>query len=555
MTDPRPGAPARRWRGIAALVMTAALVAAGCGGDDSEPAAGTTTSAGSSTTGPGATASPASSGGEGCTAQTPKSDLTMGVFTEATSLDPTVSRGAGVTGGTEMASIYDTLMRWNPDTGAYEPRIAESVEPNADFTQWTLKLRPGVTFGNGDPFTSAAVKASIERFQVPTSTSRWAGLSRNVASMDTPDDLTVVFHLTDPWATFPYLMAHEVGMIVNPKVVDQLGADAFGKLPKGAGAGAFDVDSFTPGEGITMHGRSDYWGGPVCIGTLRFVYVAGAQATYDAFKTGQFQVAFLRDPKVIADAKHDGVGFFETKQNGGGVLMINSGTTPDHPTTDLSVRQAIAHAIDPTVLNTRVYDGDGLATDALFGPESRLHTIDGPGYDLDQAKQLVAEAKAAGFDGELHMLGTSDPTGQETAIALQAMLQAAGFTVRLDSNFNTVQMITEVNKGNYDIVGWGLNIDDSSPWMKLDSFLNSTAPGNVWGLKDPGMDAAIKATKVAAGVDELKAATQQVQEVWNAIVPGAIFSTAQETVIWDPSVHGIVPTQESNVFLAGAWVD
>ena len=226
-------------------------------------------------------------------------------------------------------------------------------------------------------------------------------------------------------------------------------------------------------------------------------------------------------------AKDDGVGYTETKQNGGGVLMINSGTTPDHPTTDVNVRLAIAHAVDPTVLNERVYDGTGLATDALFGPESRLHTIDGPGYDLDKAKSLVAAAKAKGFDGKIHMLGTSDPTGTETAISIQAMLTAAGFTVQLDNNYNTVQMIGEVNNGNYDVVGWGLNIDDSSPWMKLDSFLNSKAPGNVWGLRSADLDAAILATKVAADTDELKAATQHVQEVWNEIAPGAVYSTAQ----------------------------
>ena len=127
--------------------------------------------------------------------------------------------------------------------------------------------------------------------------------------------------------------------------------------------------------------------------------------------------------------------------------------------------------------------------------------------------------------------------------------------MQLDNNYNTVQMIGEVNNGNYDIVGWGLNIDDSSPWMKLDSFLNSKAPGNVWGLKDPDLDAAILATKVAATTDELKEATEQVQDVWNDIAPGAIFSTAQETVIWNQKVKGIVPTQESNVFFADAYVE
>ena len=258
----------RRTRLAAVAVMAATLIAAGCGGDDDSSADSTTGSGSATTAASGASSTSAPADG-GCTASTPKGDITMGSFTEATSLDPVVSRGAGVTGGTEMASIYDTLMRWNPDEQEYEPRIADSVEPNADFTVWTLKLHPGVKFGNGDAFTSAAVKASIERFQAPDSKSRWANLSRNITSMATPDDLTVVFTLGDAWATFPYLMAHEVGMIVNPAVVTQLGAEAFGKLPVGGGAGAFEPVSFSPGEGIVMKGRDDY-GGPVCIDQLHF---------------------------------------------------------------------------------------------------------------------------------------------------------------------------------------------------------------------------------------------------------------------------------------------
>ena len=121
--------------------------------------------------------------------------------------------------------------------------------------------------------------------------------------------------------------------------------------------------------------------------------------------------------------------------------------------------------------------------------------MDGIGYDLDEAKRLLTEAKAAGFDGQVHLVGTNDPLGTETSIAVQAMLSRGGFTVQLDNDQNTTQMISQIITGDFDLVGWGLNIDDSSPWMKLDSHLGAKSPGNYWGLQDPEFEAAITATK------------------------------------------------------------
>ena len=171
---------ARRSTVVSAL-FAVALVAAGCGDDDGDAAEpGTTTSAGG-TVAPGTTTARPRRGLHGRHAEGRPHD---GHVHRGRQPRPDVSRGTGVTGGTELISIYDTLMRWNPETQEYEPRIAESRGAQRDFTTWTLKLRDDVTFGNGDPLTSAAVKASIERFQAPDSKSRWAALSRNIKTMD-----------------------------------------------------------------------------------------------------------------------------------------------------------------------------------------------------------------------------------------------------------------------------------------------------------------------------------------------------------------------------------
>src|SRR3954454_18327819 len=72
------------------------------------------------------------------TATQPKTggSITMGMYAETNGLDPVVSFATGVIGGTELAALYDTVMRFDPSTGKYSPGTAQSLEPNADFSVW-----------------------------------------------------------------------------------------------------------------------------------------------------------------------------------------------------------------------------------------------------------------------------------------------------------------------------------------------------------------------------------------------------------------------------------
>src|SRR5690606_9159555 len=98
--------------------------------------------------------------------------LVLGMYAEPRSLDPVQASGAGTGGGTEMMALYDTIMRWNPDTNDYEPRTAESLTPNDDYTSWELKLRSGIRFRDGTPYDAEAVKLSIERHRSASGASR-----------------------------------------------------------------------------------------------------------------------------------------------------------------------------------------------------------------------------------------------------------------------------------------------------------------------------------------------------------------------------------------------
>src|SRR5690606_11369916 len=111
-------------RAIAAIAVLVVLVA-GCGGDD----------------GP-ADAEPPEHSGTEQSEPVAGGRLTMAVWAQAFGFDPILHNGSATAGGIELAAVYDRLIVWNPETLRYDPGTAESVEPNDDLTEWTIRLRP-----------------------------------------------------------------------------------------------------------------------------------------------------------------------------------------------------------------------------------------------------------------------------------------------------------------------------------------------------------------------------------------------------------------------------
>src|SRR5690606_6646076 len=139
--------------------------------------------------------------------------------------------------------------------------------------------------------------------------------------------------------------------------------------------------------------RTDYWGGPVCISELKFVTLGGGAQAYESLKGSTSDITFLRTPEVIAQARADKTALFSTLGGAGEILLLNSGVKgAKPPTADVRVRQAIAMAIDPKVVDDRANAGKGFVTSALVPKESRFFQgIAGPAYDTAKAKALVTQ--------------------------------------------------------------------------------------------------------------------------------------------------------------------
>lgn len=482
-----------------------------------------------------------------CDATVPGTELTYGIFAPNAAFDPVGSSGALV-GGTEIAAVYDVLFIYDPTVGEAVPHLAESLTAdNADSTEWTLKLREGITYSDGTPLTAQLVSDNIDRYFAAEGVRNTSGgFLQYIESREVVDDVTLTMTLNTPFAEFGQVFSDEPGMIVN---IDAIGEDidAFRvQPPDAAGVGPYVVERNIPGEETVLKARQDYWGGPVCIETIRFVWIPGAAGTYDAFSNGELDVAFLRDPIVNAQAEADGVEGFFFNQDGGAMLNFNH--REGRITADPRVREAIMLAVDPQVINDRAYQGQLDVTKAYFGENSPFRTDAVEEYPTDPARaaELVAEVKAEGWDGSINFVGGSDGVGPDTALAIEGMLTAAGFNV-VTELMPTSESIQRLGAGDFDVITNGFNSGPDTAVLSLVRNLSSTSPTNRMGYVSAEMDALLQEA-LATPYAELPPVMALINEQIHADTAAITYGATSEGVIWQDSVSGLIPTM-STIFL------
>src|SRR5690606_2871444 len=170
--------------------------------------------------------------------------ITYGLQAVVESLDPA---GSAVSGNLIMRSIYGVLFSYDGERNIV-PDMAESIESDDNGLNWTLKLQPGFTFTDGNPYDAEAVTARFERTAAEGLRSRSAGDMRQIASMTATDATTLEITLKQPWTGFPNTLVGAFpggpAMVPSPAAVAEYG-EALATNP--VGAGPFMLESFQPG--------------------------------------------------------------------------------------------------------------------------------------------------------------------------------------------------------------------------------------------------------------------------------------------------------------------
>ncbi|WP_280759959.1 ABC transporter substrate-binding protein [Prescottella agglutinans] len=472
--------------------------------------------------------------------------LSYATYNGVSSLDPADRQDGGATGGSEMAAIYDLLMRYDPQSKQYQPQLAQTLTANGDNTVWTLKLREGAKFSDGTAVDAAAVQWSINHYleKKGTHTQVWKA---SVADVSSPDPSTVVFTLKQPWNEFPIMFTTGPGMIVSPSSM------ASGKFAA-VGAGPFTVEKFASQDELVLAANPGYWNGKPHLDKLRFPAIVSEQAKLDALHTGGVQAAYLRSAEPVHNALEAGdVGYVYTVDMGG---VGNINQREGRAASDPRVRKAIVAAFNPETFDQRVGGGYGMPGSDMFQQWSQWHgDVAGAGYDPETAKQLLAEAKADGYDGKLTYVGLNDSATQQGALAFQSMLQAVGFTVDIAYTTSINDLVkTMYVQHDYDIGYSGFNVLEESPFVRMYGNFYSESTSNVLGYKNPEMDALLGQLQTAPTDDDRRTVLENIQTLVNNTAPMITISAGKYFIPWSANAHGITPSADGIMLFGNAWL-
>lgn len=373
--------------------------------------------------------------------------VVIGVEAENDGLDPTTANLAAV-GHSYAQAVFDTLTILNAD-GEYVPYLAESVEPNEDYTVWTIKVRSGVTFHDGAPLNADAVIRNLEGHLDSALTGT---VLSNVESVNKIDDLTTEVRMTTPWVAFNYYLSTQIGYVAAPSMLD----DPDGSLHP-VGTGPFVFDEWVPGQRFVLTKNPDYWQeGLPYVDELEFRPIVEGQARVSALQSGEIDLLHTSGAVPAIETLRTLGSQVQIVEVTDGPTDENMGmfNTAAEPFDNLNARLAVAYATDRERYLDTVDHGIGEIATGPFSGQDDYEEPDFPEYDLDTAKDYVEAYEAeTGKPLTFEFSITNVSTLLAAAQLLQDMWQEAGIEVEINQVEQT-ELINNALSGNFQLSIW-----------------------------------------------------------------------------------------------------
>ena len=297
--------------------------------------------------------------------------------------------------------VVETLMVVLPD-GTVVPWLAESVSVDASLQRWTVTLRPGISFTDGEPLDALTVKTGIDDYLRSGRASGGHLRDARITSVVVVDDLTLVFELSEPNAGLPAALAGPVGRVFSIVAADA-DPDLFARAP--VGTGPFVFRRWSAGEPAVLQANPDYWRTAADGSTLPwadeivFTELADERERLEALLDGRGDILMSRSAELATAvaAATDSVGrslaTIQRHDDNAGVVLFNLLRAP---LDDIRVRRALISAADQEQLISALGpDVDRLAATQWWSPQSIWYSTEAaaawPDHDLERARSLLGE--------------------------------------------------------------------------------------------------------------------------------------------------------------------
>ncbi|MGQ9600776.1 MAG: ABC transporter substrate-binding protein, partial [Anaerolineae bacterium] len=333
------------------------------------------------------------------------------------------------------ANVYEPLVWFNPpgSAEALSPGLAISWESNPETTEWTFYLRKGVTFHDGTPFNAEAVKTAIEKtIELGQGA---AFIWWMVEEIEVVDDYTVRFRLSAPAPLDLIASSGYAAWIFSPSVADKPN-EWFNEGHDG-GTGPYTIESYEPGSRVVLSRFDEYWGGwrDNQYDKVVFLVVEDAATRIQMINAGEadFTWSIPYENLPVLEANPDLVvraapSFMNT------FIRMNNAKPP---LDNVLVRKALAYSFPYEAVIQQAFSGymtqaHGPIPAGILGHSDELFQYS---YDLDRARELLAEAGYPNGGFKLHM---STFAGNESVVHTGEIWKAELAKLGIETSFDVL---------------------------------------------------------------------------------------------------------------------
>lgn len=410
-------------------------------------------------------------------AAVPKDMLVIGKAADPQTLDPAVTIDNN--DWTVTYPSYQRLVQYKTDgdkgSTDVEGDLASSWKASDDQKEWTFTLKDNAKFADGTPVTAEAVKLSFERLlkigQGP------AEAFPKDLKIDAPDEHTVKFTLSQPFAPFLYTLANDGASIINPAVLKEHAADdARGFLAQNtAGSGPFMLKSWQKGQQLVLVPNPHYPGNKPNFKRVSVKIIGESASRRLQLSRGDIDIAdALPVDQLNALKQENKVNVAEYPSLRVTYLYLNNSKAPLN---QADLRRAISWSTDYQGMVNGILSGNGKQMRGPI-PESMWgYDATAMQYNHDETKAKAEWDKVTSKPTSLTFLySDNDPNWEPIALATQSSLNKLGINVKLEKLANAT-MRDRVGKGDYDIAIGNWSPDFADPYMFMNYWFESDKKG------------------------------------------------------------------------------